>query len=215
MRKNFYYAILLVGLSTTAYKAQVQRGVGINTDQPAATLDIKATTTDNTMPDAILVPRMTATQLNDKNASYVTAQDGALVFVTAGTGTAGTKTALVTGKGFYYFDSAAASNVGRWTAVGGGATTPLTSMSVRTTNNSSITDTDINNMIIVTANIVFDLSTLTKTNGKTITFLDNNTAGTAFSVIGASAGSYTTSQGLGTGLSYVCDGNAWYSYNAF
>ncbi|WP_131726193.1 hypothetical protein [Chryseobacterium sp. Leaf405] len=109
---------MLVGFVTIA---QAQQGrVGINTITPAATLDVVANTTDATRPDAVLVPRMTAAELNAKNAAYVAAQNGALVFVTSGTGVAATKTANVTGTGFYYYDNATSL----WVAVGGGAAAP-------------------------------------------------------------------------------------------
>lgn len=117
MKKNLYLAALLLGF-TTVYAQQ--KGVGINTSSPQATLDVKSTDTDATLADAVLVPRMDATTLNSKNAAYTSSQNGALVFVLSGTGTTGTKTELVTGKGFYYFDATAASNVGRWIPVGGG-----------------------------------------------------------------------------------------------
>ncbi len=97
-------------------KAQ-QRGVGINTTSPAATLDIAANTSDNTMPDAVLVPRMTAAQLiakDNTSGTYSTNQNGAIVFITSGTGNT-TRTAKITGAGFYYFDS----SVPEWKSVGG------------------------------------------------------------------------------------------------
>lgn len=114
MKKNLFSALMLMTLAV--FSNAQQKGVGINTTTPAATLDVVANNADATMPDAVLVPRMTATELNAKNAAYVAAQNGALVFVTSGTGTAGTKTENVTGTGFYYYNS----GTSRWTAVGGG-----------------------------------------------------------------------------------------------
>lgn len=118
MKKFLLTTTMLVGFVAIA---QAQQGrVGINTTTPGATLDVVATTTDATRPDAVLVPRMTAAELNAKNAAYVAAQNGALVFVTSGTGVAATKTANVTGTGFYYYDSPTSL----WVAVGGGAAAP-------------------------------------------------------------------------------------------
>lgn len=117
MKKKLLTTILLVGSFSLAYSQQGR--VGINTITPAATFDVQANTTNNSLPDAVLVPRMTRAQLEAKNAAYTNGsgaanQNGALVFisdVTSGTGTG--KTINVQAKGFYYYD---ASN-GVWVAV--------------------------------------------------------------------------------------------------
>lgn len=116
MKKILLTAIMLVGLSAFS-KAQTTGRVGINTTTPAATLDVVATTTDNTRPDALLVPRMTRSQLYAKDAAYIADQNGALTFVTAIDGTATAKTANVTAVGFYYYDAASST----WKTLGGGA----------------------------------------------------------------------------------------------
>ncbi|MBB6331477.1 hypothetical protein HNP24_002427 [Chryseobacterium sediminis] len=120
MKKFLLTAIMLVGLSALS-KAQQGR-VGINTTAPAATLDVVANTTDNARPDALLVPRMTAAELSSKDdtsGTYGTPQNGAIVYITAGTGT-GARKAKITGPGFYYFDSV----VPEWKPMGGGTSTP-------------------------------------------------------------------------------------------
>jgi len=117
MKKFLLTATMLVGFVAVA---QAQQGrVGVNTTTPAATLDVVANTNDTTRPDAVLVPRMTAAQLTGKNSAYDTAQNGALVFVISGVGSPGTKTANVTGTGFYYYNSPTSL----WVAVGGAAAT--------------------------------------------------------------------------------------------
>ncbi|WP_288436376.1 hypothetical protein [uncultured Chryseobacterium sp.] len=211
MKKILLTAIMLVGLSAFS-KAQTTGRVGINTTTPAATLDVVATTTDNTRPDALLVPRMTRSQLYAKDAAYTAAQNGALAFVTTIDGTATTKTANVTAVGFYYYDSVSST----WKNVGGGAV--ATGMTVRVQTGNTISDADLNNAIIVnTAGSVFNLDALTKTNGKIITFVDNTTSG--FSVTGT-AGTISpqatlSPTGPGGSLSYICDGAVWYSYNSY
>ncbi|WP_415328636.1 hypothetical protein [Chryseobacterium sp. MMS23-Vi53] len=123
MKKILLTATMLVGFAAVS---QAQQGrVGINTTNPAGTLDITAdvSAAGNAKPDALLVPRMTRAQLEAKNAAYAngtaaTNQNGALVFVSSiadGTGTG--KTVNVTATGFYYYDAPAAV----WRAMGGGA----------------------------------------------------------------------------------------------
>ncbi|WP_143754211.1 hypothetical protein [Chryseobacterium sp. 52] len=129
---------MLVGLSVVS-KAQQGR-VGINTTTPSATLDVVANTTDNTRPDALLVPRLSRAQLEAKNTAYLdgtagtpSAQDGALVFVNGLGGTGAGKTVNVTATGFYYYDGTVGNNV--WKAVGGGA--PVTAFVVSAEQTSS------------------------------------------------------------------------------
>lgn len=126
MKKFLLTATMLVAF-TALSKAQQGR-VGINTSTPAATLDVVASTTDTSRPDALLVPRMSRAQLLAKDAAYAdgnataaSAQNGALVFVNLVDGTATTKTANVTATGFYYYDGTNGNNV--WKPVGGGGGT--------------------------------------------------------------------------------------------
>ena len=120
MKKFLLTAIMLVGLSALS-KAQQGR-VGINTTTPAATLDVVANITDNTRPDALLVPRMTRAQLITKDNAYTAAQNGALAFVTTIDGTVTTKTTNVTTVGFYYYDG---QTTNTWIAVGGAVAAPF------------------------------------------------------------------------------------------
>lgn len=151
MRKNLYYAIVLLAFSTTAYKAQTQRGVGINTDQPAATLDVKATITDNTMPDAVLVPRMTLAQLVSKDntsGTYGSNQNGALIYIIDDAAGSGTRRAKINGHGFYYFDSV----VPEWKPFGGGAAPVATAMNVTAVQTASYTAAATDDIILLNIN---------------------------------------------------------------
>ena len=117
MKKNFYLAIALLGFSVSLNAQTAKKGVGIKTDTPQTTLDVRAEATDTSMPDGVLVPRLTVTELNAKSAAYGADQNGALVFVTSNTqGGTGTKEENVKDPGFYYYDHATS----KWKGVGGG-----------------------------------------------------------------------------------------------
>lgn len=97
--------------------------VGINTDNPVATLDVVAGSTGATTAEGFIAPRLTGDQLADKNALYVAAQNGAIVYVTdAATAPAG-KTLNITASGYYYYDAAAnngaGANSGLWIPLSG------------------------------------------------------------------------------------------------
>lgn len=151
MKKKLLLATVLV--SFAALSQAQQKGVGINTTTPAATLDVVADTTNNRMPDAVLVPRMTVDQLAAKDGAYAAAQNGALVFVTSGRGSGG-KTGNVTGAGFYYYDD----STSKWAAVGGG-TAPNPAMNITTEQTSSYTATVTDDIILL--NITSAGNTLT------------------------------------------------------
>lgn len=93
--------------SITLFLGVISYGqVGINTENPKATLDVEAKRNDSTKPDGIIVPRLTGVELQAKNAIYTANQKGALVYVENASpqaGIPGDKTAKVTQEGFYYF----------------------------------------------------------------------------------------------------------------
>lgn len=97
--------ILSFGIATTAFAQQGR--VGINTTTPAATFDVVAKNTDPAIVDGVIAPRLTGDELQAKDAVYLAAQKGALVYATSAVTTpGGTKTLKVTAAGYYYFDGA-------------------------------------------------------------------------------------------------------------
>lgn len=101
-------ALLLISVS---YNAQV----GVNTDVPNSTLDVKEKRTagvnDTSAKDGVMIPKLTKTELASKTATaYTAAQNGTIIYVSDATGgTTGTSVAQVTNInaiGFYYLDAA-------------------------------------------------------------------------------------------------------------
>ncbi|PQA92414.1 hypothetical protein B0A69_15370 [Chryseobacterium shigense] len=83
----------------------VSAQVGINTNQPQATLDVVGFPLNTGKLDGIIAPRLVVSQLGAK--TYTTAQTGALVYVTViDTVPSNPQTASVTAPGYYYFDGA-------------------------------------------------------------------------------------------------------------
>ena len=118
MKKN----IILLGtliISSIAYSQ-----VGINTDQPKATLDIKASPTSTTKIDGLIAPRLTGNELQAKDALYTNDQDATIIYATAPVTTITDKTTNVTSIGYYYFDKTQGT-AGRWMKIANPTTIPI------------------------------------------------------------------------------------------
>lgn len=91
-------------LSSATMKAQV----GINTEEPKATLEVQVRSVDTGTPEGVIVPRLTGVQLKAKDPVYTAEQTDAIVYVTdvSGMGAPSAKTVNVTSVGYYYFDGA-------------------------------------------------------------------------------------------------------------
>ena len=103
MIKNLFSLILLSSSFSVVFGQ-----VGINTETPHTTLDV-VRSADKTKPDGIQAPRVTFSELEDKNEVYGTNQTGAVVYVTvapASTVTPVGKVVNVKTVGYYYFDGA-------------------------------------------------------------------------------------------------------------
>jgi len=101
---------LMMGCSVYSF-AQV----GINNTSPNATLDVTSAADDISKIDGVIAPRITGTQLRNKDNLYNAAQDGTIVYVTqpltGSTTTNRTRNILV--KGYYNFDSSRGPS-GEW-----------------------------------------------------------------------------------------------------
>ncbi|MFV0228686.1 hypothetical protein OBK05_13505 [Empedobacter falsenii] len=110
--KKYYIYLVIFSFSTFALSQ-----VGIGTQDPKVTLDVVANSTEKSVADGVLAPRLTGDQLRAKNTAYTQAQNGTLVYVTeAVTGTPTGKTINLTTPGYYYYDQPT-SSAGIWRAV--------------------------------------------------------------------------------------------------
>ena len=218
MKKNFYLAIALLGFSVSLNAQTAKKGVGIKTDAPQTTLDVRAEVADVSMPDGVLVPRLTVTELNAKSAAYGADQNGALVFVTSNTqGGAGTKVENVKDPGFYYYDATAS----KWKGVGGGDAGQIkgsvhtnVGTNVRSIAGLSASDWQDDDYIIILTSVSGLISlpdaTLLKNKGRVVSVV-NQTGG---------ARTFVTTVNFrpknapiiypGNGALYVSDGTTWY-----
>lgn len=210
--KKFYLLAAVIFSSTVSLKAQQAR-IGINTDAPKSTLDIRGKTANadgsgtvlNTDMTGFQAPRLTRLELTNKgNNLYGADQTGALIYITdISTGDALSQRVNITAVGYYYFDgtvwvSVSAGNTGTqtndWHITGNAGTTAGTNF-VGTTD-----DVDIvfkrNNVLsgsLRTNNTSFGVGSLplTTTGIGNVAFGDNtlpsNTTGTYNVAIGNSA----------------------------
>lgn len=215
MKKILLTATMLVGFAAVS---QAQQGrVGINTNTPASTLDVVGTPTDATRPDALLVPRLTKAQLAAKDAAYIAAQNGALVFVTDATGASTTKTANVSAPGFYYYDGVTQN---AWISFGGGAAPTQRYEVIRgtaTSVNSAAYAATNNDFFIVTtaaAAVTITLPAADAANaGRVVVISNQNTSASTVTVVSANAvpvaGTATVLQFRGK--QFLSDGTRWVS----
>ena len=105
MKKNttkIYTALAFLQFSISAY-AQEGR-VGINTSNPAATLDVVASPSISTRIDGFIAPRLEGSELKSKDSLYTSDQTGTIVYAKSAANPTTAKTINVTTAGYYYFD---------------------------------------------------------------------------------------------------------------
>ena len=113
MKKN----IILLGsliLSSVAYSQ-----VGIDTQEPKATLDVVVKSDKLNKPFGIIAPRVTGIELRNAGGQFNADQDGAIVYATSSAETTTGRAKNVTQRGYYYFDATLdnGSSLGLWVAL--------------------------------------------------------------------------------------------------
>lgn len=106
MKKIYILSTIVTGLLTTAQ-------VGIGTQIPAATLDVKAVKTDGTTSEGIIMPRMTGDQIKNAGNQYSAEQIGTMIYSTSATASPDAKTINITKAGYYYFDGSVWKSMGK------------------------------------------------------------------------------------------------------
>lgn len=194
MIKKLFPALLLVGSFSYAQ-------IGINNENPSATLDITGNPADPAKFDGIIAPRITGTQLRAKN--YTTSQNGAVVFVTQEDTSPAGQTVDVTASGYYYFDGSS----GKWIKLlSAAATQKIKSMSSGTVAADDYT-------VLVGGNIT--LPSATTTNRGKVYQLINDTSGNVtitgtFRINGGNFSNYgLNNSDLGRGIAVQSTGSAW------
>ena len=105
MNKIVTSLALLVGVVGYAQSTDYTSKVGINNDQPKATLDIKAKTTDGSKLEGILIPRLSRLAAQRMGDAVQKPETSTLIYIHDATnGTKATSTVDVDQVGYYYFN---------------------------------------------------------------------------------------------------------------
>ena len=105
MNKIVISLALLVGVVGYAQSTDYTSKVGINNDQPKATLDIKAKTTDGSKLEGILIPRLSRQAAQRMGDAVQKPETSTLIYINDATnGTKATSTIDVDQVGYYYFN---------------------------------------------------------------------------------------------------------------
>ena len=114
MKKVLVLACLSAGLSLATAQ------VGINTETPKSTFDIKASTSTGPLAEGLIIPRIT----KDKAEAMASIEKSTMVYITSGNfvdspAPTAVKTVDVNAEGFYFYDGT------KWTKIGTSNTAPV------------------------------------------------------------------------------------------
>lgn len=105
IKRNLFTNLAVVAFLGVANTVVAQEGkVGINTESPNATLDIKAKVADGSKIEGLKTPQLTGDALKAMTAQLTADNDGLVVFVTSAVTTPDAGTSAVTVSGYYRFN---------------------------------------------------------------------------------------------------------------
>ncbi|WP_156104478.1 hypothetical protein [Chryseobacterium populi] len=148
MKKNLFT------ISTVVFSTVIYSQVGINNQNPRATLDVTAKNTDGTTPEGFIAPRLTGDQIKSADSQYGISQKGIIVYATSAVTTTSAKTVNITGEGYYYFDGnlwqkmVNSATTAEWGLNGNTGTTASTSAIDSNANNNFIGTTDAQDFVL-------------------------------------------------------------------
>lgn len=124
--------------------------VGINTNDPKASLDVTGFPSIAAKLDGVIAPRLSGDQLRLK--TYTNAQTGAIVYVTAADTNPGGQTVAVLSPGYYYFDGTKWAQFGAdWHTTGNIGTTATTAtLGTNITTGNYLGTADGQNLVLAT-----------------------------------------------------------------
>lgn len=115
--------MILAGVLSVGYisaQQEYEGKVGINIQEPKATLEIDSYKADGTTKEGILIPRLAKQVVAQMKA--LNPEESTLVYVTDEVATADAADFVGTGKGFYFYDAATS----KWTKLGAGESSSVT-----------------------------------------------------------------------------------------
>jgi len=143
---KLYLTLLIFSFCIASVSAQI----GVDTNDPKATLDIVGIPGTDTEADGVLIPRLTLAELDAKmgQGTYDTPQNGVLVYVNdVSAGSGNTSTENITEVGFYYY------NHPTWFTVGENKFWSTTGNSDTNDNENFIGTTDDEDLIFKVGNV--------------------------------------------------------------
>lgn len=98
MKKHASIAVALL------FSSFLYSQVGINTQNPKATLEVSAGNNNGTTAEGMILPKLTGNQIQAADNQYGTEQTGTVMYATAAVSVTTPKTVNINAAGYYYFD---------------------------------------------------------------------------------------------------------------
>lgn len=114
MKKHTSIAVALL------FSSFLYSQVGINTQNPKATLEVSAGNNNGTTAEGMILPKLTGNQIQAADNQYGTEQTGTVMYATAAVSVTTPKTVNINAAGYYYFDGTLWQKLGRTYTAGNG-----------------------------------------------------------------------------------------------